>query len=292
LLEGVIGELKKQSSQPETPALIVLATMEAAHYRLQNGDLVGTKAAIEACCETAEALTGVDTLIPATYYRVCADYDKMSLSFTSFYRKALLYLSYVEVEGLPLAESQERAHDLCVAALLGETIYNFGELLANPILSVLNDTSFAYLVETLMAFNAGDHAAFERLFPLISQHPTLGGRLDALRQKLCLMALVEAVFVQLKTSRTITFAQISQATRVPVTQVEFLLMKALSMALLRGDLHEPEQAFRIEWVQPRVLDRKQIAELRDGIRVWRSRVQHTAQLIHTLVPEQLAGVSN
>lgn len=214
------------------------------------------------------------------------------MSFADFYRHALLYLACVKVEeDIPLEEARERAHDLCIAALLGETIYNFGELIGHPILKVLSGTPFEYLSKVLLCFNSGDHMAFDQLLPSILQHPTLGQREDTLRQKLCLMGLVEAVFRQLKISRSIPFGDIALATRVPIQQVELVVMKALSLGLIRGTLQEPEAKFIIEWVQPRVLDLNQISDLRAGIQAWRVRVQETAQLIQSSIPEQLTTLS-
>ena len=48
-----------------------------------------------------------------------------------------------------------------LAALLGSGVYNFGELLAHPILEALKDTPNAWLVDLLQVFNAGDIRGFE-----------------------------------------------------------------------------------------------------------------------------------
>lgn len=76
LLEEAVKEAK-QVAGAQGAALVVYTTMEAAHYRLRNGDLAGTKRAIETCAENAESLAGVDPVITASYYRVCADYAKV-----------------------------------------------------------------------------------------------------------------------------------------------------------------------------------------------------------------------
>ncbi len=57
------------------------------------------------------------------------------------------------------------AFDLSLAALLGDGVYNFGELLGHPILRVLENTELAWMVQTLHAFNAGDLAAIAALAP-------------------------------------------------------------------------------------------------------------------------------
>lgn len=49
--------------------------------------------------------------------------------YGDYYKTSLLYLACVDVEtDLTEAERVQRAHDLALAALLSESIYNFGEL--------------------------------------------------------------------------------------------------------------------------------------------------------------------
>jgi len=42
-----------------------------------------------------------------------------------------------------------------LAALLGDDVYNFAELLAHPIVTALPGTAFAWLQEVVTAFNDG-----------------------------------------------------------------------------------------------------------------------------------------
>lgn len=79
LMEGIVAEVK-QLSKPDGPILMVLASMEVAHYSLRRGDITGTKKTIESCAGVVESFVGVDPLVPATFYRVSADYDKVSSS--------------------------------------------------------------------------------------------------------------------------------------------------------------------------------------------------------------------
>ncbi len=55
----------------------VLSTMETAHYKLINKDMEGCKAAIDECEKALEQLSGVETIINASFYRVAADYYKV-----------------------------------------------------------------------------------------------------------------------------------------------------------------------------------------------------------------------
>jgi 26S proteasome regulatory subunit N9 len=51
-------------------------------------------------------------------------------------------------------------------------------------------------------------------------------------------------------------------------QVEWVLMRAMSLGLLRGNLDEVEGTVSVTWVQPRVLNVAQIQLLNDQLGVW------------------------
>lgn len=48
---------------------------------------------------------------------------------------------------------------------------------------------------------------------------------------------------------------------VPLAQVELLVMKALSVGLVRGSIDEVDKRVHMTWVQPRVLDLQQVRGL-------------------------------
>lgn len=87
-----------------------------------------------------------------------------------YYKNSLLYLACVDVEkDLVPDQRLVRAHDLSIAALLGETIYNFGELLQHPVLDSLDGTSQDWLKNLLYVFNEGNIGKFESIMPLFPQ---------------------------------------------------------------------------------------------------------------------------
>ncbi|KAK0531684.1 26S proteasome regulatory subunit [Tilletia horrida] len=265
----------------------VFATMEAAHFKLILGDLEGTKAAMTRSARVLDTFDSVEHAVHAAYYRVSGDYYKAKAEYASYYKNSLLFLACVNIEtDLGVEDRVQRAHDLSVSALLGDTIYNFGELLLHPILDSLNDTPHAWLSDLLFAFNAGDLGRFEALLPhLSSRDPLLASQTQFLRQKVCLMALIESVFKRSTDDRTLSFETIALETRLPVDEVEHLVMKALSLNLIRGTLDQHAQLARITWVQPRVLDRRQIEALQDRLNQWCTRVQSVAEFVKGQTPE-------
>lgn len=59
----------------------------------------------------------------------------------SFYRSALMFLAYTPLEGIPQAERYTLATDISLAALTGEGVFNFGEVVSFELLSL-----FLYMV--------------------------------------------------------------------------------------------------------------------------------------------------
>jgi len=57
---------------------------------------------------------------------------------------------------MPCVTSAAWTFNLGLAAILGKNVYNFGELLAHPILNALRGTTRNWVVELLLAFNAGN----------------------------------------------------------------------------------------------------------------------------------------
>ena len=58
--------------------------------------------------------------------------------------------------------------------------------------------------------------------------------------------------------RTMSFTTIASATDLSTSDVELLVMKALSLGLVRGTIDEVSGEVHMTWVQPRVLDLKQV----------------------------------
>ena len=82
----------------------------------------------------------------------------------------------------------------------------------------------------------------------------------------------QMTFTRPATNRQLTFAEIAEETRLPESEVELLVMKALSLGLVKGSIDQVQQNVHMTWVQPRVLDRQQVQVL----------FIHMDQYMHTL----------
>ncbi|KAF8624294.1 hypothetical protein AX15_005927 [Amanita polypyramis BW_CC] len=251
--------------------VLLLATI--ARAKLLYGDLEGTRSDMEKAWSVLDTLDDVEPGVNAAYYGLAADYYKAKSEYAPYYKNSLLYLACVDPEkDMSHEERLLRAHDLGVSALLGDTIYNFGELLMHPILGALEGTPHEWIKKLLFTFNEGSIGKFEALAPLFPHEPILQENYAFLRQKICLMALIESVFKRHADNRTMSFQTIGEETRLPIDEVEHLVMKALSLKLIRGSLDEVAQAAQITWVQPRVLSREQIGGLAGRLGEWVGRL--------------------
>jgi len=266
------------TSKSQEAHVLLLATI--AHAKLLYGDVEGTKTDMDEAWKILDSLEGVENGVNAAYYGVAADYYKAKADYAPYYKHSLLYLACVDPENdLSPEERLGRAHDLGISAFLGDTIYNFGELLMHPILDALNGTQHEWIKKLLFKFNEGNIGKFEALAPLFPKEPILQENYAFLQQKICLMALIESVFKRNSDNRTMSFQTIAEETRLPVDEVEHLVMKALSLKLIRGSLDQVDQKAQITWVQPRVLSREQIGGLAKRLEEWVDKLNTVEQRI-------------
>lgn len=68
--------------------------------------------------------------------------------------------------------------------------------------------------------------------------------------------------------RQLTFAEIAKETKLPINEIELLVMKALSQGLVKGAIDQVASTVNMTWVQPRVLDRNQITGMIERLNDW------------------------
>lgn len=260
-------------------------------------DLDGARKDLDEAEKELDTLDSVETIVNAAFYDANANYYQVlamlkpchrfftnetqrKFDFANYYRTALLYLACIDLSTLPEVERHRRAYFLSVSALVSSSIYNFGELLLHPILDALaKNEDDAWLRELLFAYNRGDLTSYDTLSDNISDNKLLNDHSTHLRQKIYLAALTEAVFRRPPHDRTMTFATIAHETKVKPNEIEHLVMKALSLGLLRGTIDQVDGIAHITWVQPKVLDMKQIGNMRERLLDWDSSVNQLGNWI-------------
>ncbi|KXJ14016.1 26S proteasome non-ATPase regulatory subunit 13 [Exaiptasia diaphana] len=262
----------------------ILCLTAIGNIRLAENKLDETKTVIAQAREMLDTIDGVSA-VHDRFYSLCSNFHKITGSYNDYYRDGLRYLGCVELTSLSDTEKIERALHLALAALLGSDVYNFGELLAHEVLKYIKGTEHNWLVDLLYAFNSGNLKKFEDLRPYWSKQPDMLKNEKALQQKIRLLCLMELTFNRPSNDRNLSFAMIAQEAKVPENEVELLVMKALSLGLVKGSIDEVEQMVHMTWVQPRVLDQNQIANMRDRLTVWCDKVKTQVHSVEDEVPE-------
>lgn len=189
-------------------------------------------------------------------------------------------------------ERYQLATDLSLAAITGDGIFNFGELTTTtPLLQMtLRSTDNEWLLDLLQCFAQGDVTAFTHIMMTLSSshngyyRTILTARASLLQEKIRLLALVHMVFERSSSDRTLSFHDISQRTTVPHDNVELLLMRALSLGLIRGTIDQVEETITVSWVMPRVLETIQLKDLATKFGEWASKVSQAKEYLLEQTP--------
>jgi len=288
-LEGslkFLGDALKSLDPNEIDAQL-LVKAEIAKRKIP-GSPDETKVLLEEGKIMMDAYGGVmDSSILANYYLAQFLYYKSKSMFDETYKCALLYLQHTPISSIPPQHQPELAFSIGIAALLGKTVYNFGELLQHAVLKSLVGHEYEWVGALLFAFNAGDIVKFKQIGKQYAENNALlKENAEFLNQKIRIMSLMELIFKQsnISQSRLFTFQQISEHCHLPVQQVEFLLMKSFALRLIRGSIDEVARTVRINWVQARVLTIEQIQSIQQLLKQWSNNVHQTANYLQENAP--------
>ena len=274
-----LSALATRVDKPDSQDAYVYSLSAVADTRLNLKQTSEARKDLDKCESILDTFDSVETEVHANFYMVSARYYQSQHEFAKYYRTALLYLACVQLHDLSENQRQHIAYDLSIAALVSDSIYNFGELLLHPILESLKKTQHAWLSDLLFAFNRGDLHAYNILQQHLEANSLLKQHQQFLYQKISLSALTQLVFSRPPQDRSMTFQTISQETKVQHDEIEHLIMKALSLGLLRGSIDQVAEVARITWVQPKVLDRDGIEGMRSRLREWDRGVERLGNWI-------------
>ena len=282
--EAALASLATASAQvkgDEQAALMLM--MESTRYRLKEGDVEECKKKVEEGKKALDSYPGVMAAeLYSIFYRTRCELALREDDHNEYYTNALLFLTYTPIAQLSEAERVSWALQLSLAALVGSSIYNFGELLQHAVLQSLAGTPHAWLQQFLATFNSGDLGQFHALLinaataqPLLSTHSPF------LQQKIRVMCLIDLVFRRPARERVFTFTEIARACEIERKEVEWLVMKGLALKVIKGKIDEVKGEVKIGWVQARVLDVRQIGLLRERLGQWRKMVKDGEHYVET-----------
>jgi len=241
--------------------------------------------------EKLENTTGLDATVYASAYSAWALYYKALNDPQNFYKYAIQYVGYTQLDTLPKDKLVVLAFDLGMAALLGETIFNFGDLLEHPVIESLQGTDNQWLADIIYAFNTGNITKWNELQNnykhKIESIPEFAKKQKILDKKIALMSLVDLSFRRAANDRTIPFSDITKITYVQ--DVEMLIMRAISLGLIKGTIDEVDQSFSLSWVQPRILDVSQINEMSQKISEWTAKVKNSLIVMESGMTSELVS---
>lgn len=288
-----LNSISEKKARLGEEAFLVLEMSKAELY-IQLGSPESLKSARKLLDDAQPTLqllegSGAETVVNSSFYRVSCEYYKVTGAADEYYRSSIQLLSYIPVESLPEDKQKALAVDMSLAALVGETVYNYGEVLRQPILSVLDGTDYAWLHRLIKVFSAGDIDGFSSIAvnnsAAINNEPVLVKNLEILRQKVALLCLMQTIFLRPPEDRTLTLKEVAHVTKLELDHAEWLLMKAMSKGLIKGKIDQVEQLVTISWLKPRVLDKDQITTLREKLGNWTEHVGKTLLFVEEQSPE-------
>lgn len=286
-IDFLTPHLTPESDQGKTvitvsPEAHILLLSELARLRLRAADNEGCKDSIESSKELLDATFEVAPVVNSAFYQAAAEYHKVVGTPSDFFKNALQFLAYTTPESLTNAEQLQWAFDIGIAALVGQDIYNFGEVLSHTIITSLKDGEHAWLYELLVAFHKGSLADYDAVCAQatekMAEQPALVASVEFLRQKITLLALMELAFTR-ALDRNISFQDVATACRLPAKEVEYLLMRAMSIGLISGHIDNVDEIVCVSRVQPRVMTREPIGEMADRLKAWCGNVSSTLDTV-------------
>ena len=99
-----------------------------------------------------------------------------------------------------------------------------------------------------------------------------------LEQKVRIIALLEMIFQCDKDERSLSFAQIAETCKLEPSDVEFLVMKAMSLDLIQGTIDEVGQKVHVDWCLPRYLNKGHLEIMAGKMRDWEAKLENVIRL--------------
>lgn len=296
-LKSKIHKLKEKSTTSsenindfEIIQALIYLDNEIAHVKLLLGFVDEAVSMVDRSEEAIEGLNdSVDNRVNASFYKVKAEIMKQKGDFNQFYYNSLLFLACVDKIEL-LQNKEEIVRDICISGLLGDKIFNFGEIIMHEIFKSLKNE---WLKELVLSLNSGNLQHFNELISNSQQLNEFGDlvqKLEFLKQKVCIMAFIEMVFNRPTTSRCLEYSEILK--KIPLltsnNEIEHLVMKCLSLGLIKGLINQVEENVEVSWILPRTMTMEQVENMKVKMELWNDKVSELNNYMNNHGGELLA----
>ncbi|KFQ84546.1 26S proteasome non-ATPase regulatory subunit 13, partial [Phoenicopterus ruber ruber] len=265
---------------------VILCKTAIGALKLNIGDLQVTKETIEEVEEMLNNLPGV-TSVHSRFYDLSSKYYQTIGNHASYYKDALRFLGCIDVKDLPgnpsFAERRKSQLSFSAVGLPASRSAAFnGAVLAIRFTEPSPGGGWVVMASALASEGGGSPRGSLLRVACCSapgRQPDLAANEALLLQKIQLLCLMEMTFTRPANHRQLTFEEIAKSAKVTVNEVELLVMKALSVGLVKGSIDEVDKKVHMTWVQPRVLDLQQIKGMKDRLEFWCTDVRSMEMLV-------------
>lgn len=186
-------------------------------------------------------------------------------------------------------EKKELSIKMGMAILLGKNVFNITELLDKDIIDSLKGSDFEWLFHMMKTLGEGKidefNKAVETHQEYISKFPHIIKEMTYLEQKVRIIAFLEMIFECEKDEKSISFEKIAKVCQIDHIDVELLVMKAMSLELIRGTIDEVAQKVHIDWSKPRYLNKAHLSIITQKMKDWEGKMDHVIKLVENNAQE-------
>jgi PCI domain len=252
------------------------------------------------------------------YYKFIAPYTNtfyehamQYLQYSNLSTAAVATAATTTMSSTTTTTNLQLAIDICWAAILGEGIYNLSVVIEHPFIvqqfnTIPAESNIAaiggqvvpvsqqyqqWLWSLINALAMSDYHACTQLLTTLSSSssteippgfPNIPNVIPMIREKLTLIQLLQLITLVKNTNeRSFAFADLQTALHITdCNDIEIILMRALSIGLIRGTIDQCEQLVHITYIQPqRVLTTTQMQHLLQQYQFWSHKVQTNVQQV-------------
>lgn len=207
----------------------------------------------------------IEPFIYSQYYKLSTLYYERMNNYDSFYINAFQYLGYET--SITSEQKIDLCFKMCIAILIGEKSFNFEELVQKDFFKLMSGTKFEWISNLILCFSKTNVQQFLNYLTenkkQIDEIETLRNQMQFLELKIRIAALLDLIFQKNKNERTLTFQEIMKVCLCKEEQVEYMLMRTLSLGLIKGYIDQVHKLLFVTWVEPKFLDRDKLLLLKN-----------------------------